>query len=150
MDDLDKRNAYIRTETVNMENLKQELIEDGILDVNGQFIKDEKRLKGEAGKLYAEVTRIRNLSAENQYRASEIKSALDVANRERLQQLQTSDNLAAKLKSLDDSRQQKMDNLEQRSEDTYKAVSWIQSNKQKFKKTVFEPVALEINVLDKR
>ena len=148
--ELDRKKASIRTDTVDIENLKQELIEAGVFDANGHTIKDERLQKGEFGKILSELNRMKDLIHANMNRASEVSSGLHVAHKERSLVQQDRDRLSGKIKSLDDFRHQKLDKLKGRDEDTFKAVTWIQNNKQKFRNTVYEPVALEINVPDKR
>lgn len=148
--DLDNKKASIRTETVNIENLKQELIESGLLDANGQNITDEFQLKGVAREIHSEIKRMDDLIKANTGGAREINSGLAAAHQERSQAQQERDRLSGKIKYLDTPRSQKMEKLKEREADTFQAVTWIQNNSQKFKQAVFEPVALEINVEDKR
>ncbi|NWS13743.1 SMC5 protein, partial [Pachyramphus minor] len=44
----------------------------------------------------------------------------------------------------------KEENLKGRFQDTYSALTWLRKNKDKFKKTVYEPMMLEINPRDSR
>lgn len=145
--DLDKLKAGIRRETVTIENLKQELIEDGLLDSNGQ---DESCAKGRSAAISSELERINSLILENVNRTSEIHGIMSEAVNERNFIQQQRDKLLSTIKQLDDSRHQKMEQLNLKDQHTYEAVKWIQMNRAKFKQAVFEPVALEINVPDKR
>lgn len=147
LQELDGLKIKNRREAVIIENLKQELIEDGLLDKDG---KDELKSRGKAAAIQSDKDRIKSLIDQNYERITEIQRSRGDAIQERTHVQQQRDKILQRLKQLDDSRHSKMEELRQRDEDTYNAVRWIQNNKSKFKNTVFDPVALEINVSDKR
>ncbi|XP_072038157.1 structural maintenance of chromosomes protein 5-like [Amphiura filiformis] len=53
-----------------------------------------------------------------------------------------------RLKRLNDQRNQRLNTLRNKYRDTYNAVEWLRNNPNKFKRTIHEPIALVINVLD--
>lgn len=49
---------------------------------------------------------------------------------------------------LENVKQQRLERLRSTNSDAYKAVNWLRSNKNLFKEEVYEPMMLEINVLN--
>ena len=146
--EIDSLKANIRRETLTVENMLQELIEDGVLNDDGQ---NESVPKGKVAQLISEQDRIKAILLENINHISELHRQRSEATNDRNRIQQQRDRIANNLNNLDDSRHQKLQQFNSsRDRDTYEAVRWLQANKMKFKQAVFEPVALEINVADKK
>ncbi|CAO1638909.1 unnamed protein product [Sympodiomycopsis kandeliae] len=62
----------------------------------------------------------------------------------------TQDDTLGKLKRLDDARARRLDALKTADFACWKAVMWLRGNQNLFKKKVYEPVLLEVNVPDTR
>ncbi|KAM9099962.1 structural maintenance of chromosomes protein 5 isoform X1 [Sarcophilus harrisii] len=82
----------------------------------------------------------------------EEKSAIDVEINERLKEIENlkkdKETITARIVCLDNLLNQREEKLRMRYRDTHDAVMWLRKNKQRFKKTVFEPIVLMIHVKD--
>ncbi|KAG0283272.1 Structural maintenance of chromosomes protein 5, partial [Dissophora globulifera] len=54
------------------------------------------------------------------------------------------------LEALDDIRNRCLEQLKSQDNDVYEAVMWLRANRQQFRKHVFEPVCLELNIKNRR
>ncbi|KXJ22629.1 structural maintenance of chromosomes protein 5 [Exaiptasia diaphana] len=54
----------------------------------------------------------------------------------------------SRLSVLEDIKKKRLDLLRNMSRDTYNAVMWLRENKDKFKQQVYEPILLQVNMLD--
>jgi len=62
-----------------------------------------------------------------------------------------SDQIAlVRLADLQNVRKQRLEKLREKDLDTYKAVQWLEKNRDRFTGNVYEPILLELNVRDSR
>lgn len=59
-------------------------------------------------------------------------------------------NLSESLQDLQDVRTQRLEKLREKDPDTYKAVQWLESNRSRFRGSVYDPILLEMNLKDPR
>ncbi|XP_044515363.1 structural maintenance of chromosomes protein 5 [Gracilinanus agilis] len=82
----------------------------------------------------------------------EEKSAIDVEINERLKEVENlkkdQETITTRIRCLDNLLKQREEKLRTRYRDTHDAVMWLRKNKNRFKKTVFEPIVLMIHVKD--
>lgn len=55
-----------------------------------------------------------------------------------------------RLADLQNVRKQRLEKLREKDLDTYKAVQWLEKNRDRFTGNVYEPILLELNVRDSR
>jgi chromosome segregation ATPase len=56
----------------------------------------------------------------------------------------------SRLQDLQNVRKQRLEKLKEKDLDTFKAVQWLEENRDKFMGPVYEPMLLEINIKDPR
>lgn len=100
---------------------------------------------------------IRDQLIEIQDQTNDINSKLAILNDESEQITKLNENLRhrrdrnhAELQGLSNIRNRRLQTLKKTKPHIYEAVEWLRANRHLFKKDVFEPVCLEVNLTDKR
>lgn len=145
---LSRLETDITRKEVTLEEMEQSLQEDGVITQNGQV---QIEPSGRLAKVVAGIEEKVNAVKDIVLKIGEIHDQLRDAKSEEYQVLRRKNQLTDQLSKLDDSRNRKLQSLNnQYNQDTYKAIMWLSENRSRFREKVFEPILLEINVTDKK
>ncbi|ORX81645.1 P-loop containing nucleoside triphosphate hydrolase protein [Anaeromyces robustus] len=141
-----KRKMYELENSINIK--KEELIEKGIIDQDGQELVNKRGLNDRS----TEVGRIQYELEEKGRKLvdidSEVRSIQDQEQEIRQQNLyynEEIEKIRKQLSDLDDIKNQRLNLLQRFSKPAYIANQWLEKNRTMFKKHVFSPIVLEIN-----
>ncbi|NWU71665.1 SMC5 protein, partial [Pterocles burchelli] len=100
--------------------------------------------------LQPETNAVNNELKKLQEERANIDSDISDLTAEKMNQEREKKRLIDRLGQLNNIINMKEENLKRRFQDTHTALMWLRKNKDKFKKKVFEPMMLEINMKDNR
>lgn len=108
------------------------------------------QVKGELGDIFEAIsqhtTEIKKVQEELSAVSSEAAEFVDSTKRLNYEK----DDLERQLRTMDDMKNKRLNQMRNYASDTYKALMWLRNNQGRFKKPVLEPMCMEIDLTDTR
>lgn len=144
---LENAKQVIANKDRRLQELEQGLFEDGFLDNQGQ---PRSSAGGRFAAIQKEIEKVTSSLDEIRHLFQDNEAKLNDAKHEGRQDFRQMEKVKQDLAKLDDARNIKFEQLKKRDEHTCRALMWIQENRSLFKQHVYDPVALEVNAVNRQ